>query len=200
MNNCIFSPHCTEYVCDKSCPILAEISYLMERNHISMNSPVLKSPKKDILKANEILDKTASFENNFSVVVSPDTISTSNLLTYCAICKNWKGNRLHCDVYSLKFSNYVDAIQKSWSTKTTSESLQYEQIWINTSKVLIISSIDFVQFKEFQTQTLLNLIHERMENNLTTIIVSPKLSSLVGYGQFFNHMQSMFGRAVIKWQ
>lgn len=200
MNNCIFSPHCIEQMCDKSCPILTEISYLMERNNISMKSSVLKSNSKDINSASEILSKINELDNNFGVVVCNDTISVSNLLTYCAICKNWQGNRLHCNVYSLKFSNYIDAIQKSWSVNSTPESLEYEQIWVNTSKILIISCIDFVQFKDFSTQTLLNIIHERMEHNLTTIIVSPKLSTLVGSGQFFNRMQTMFGKAVIKWQ
>lgn len=199
MNNCIFSPHCTESVCDESCPIYTEISYLMERNKLDIKNSVLRSNPKDIDQSLNIIDNISECTNKFKVVVSNDTINTSNLITYCAICKNWKGNRLHCNVYSLKFSNYVESIQKSWSVKSMPESLEYEQIWINTSKILIISSIDFVQFKDFQTQTLLNIIHERMEHNLATIIVSPNLSGLVGSGQFFNRMQMMFSKAVIKW-
>lgn len=199
MDNCIFSPHCTELCCDKSCPILAEISYLMERNKISMKSDVFRLSQNDLNKSIEILHRIQNDTNKFGVVVDIDTIKVANILAYCSICQNWKGNRLHCNVYSLKFSSYIDTIQKSWSSNSTSDSFEYEQIWINTSKVLIISSIDFVQFKDFQTQTLLNIIHERMENGLCTIIVSPKLSTLVGQGQFFNRMQAMFGKAVIKW-
>lgn len=200
MNNCIFTAHCTESVCDKSCPILAETSYLLERNHISMDNPVFRSSQKDIDKAISIINKVENSMDKLGVIVSNDTISISNLLTYCSICTNWQGNRLHCNVYTLKFSNHLDLIQKSWSVKNNIDELEYEQIWCNTSKILIISNIDFVQFKDFQAQTLLNLIHNRQDNGLSTLIVSPKLNTLVGSGQFFNRMQSTFGKAVISWQ
>ena len=200
MNNCIFTAHCTEAVCDRSCPILAETSYLLERNNIHIDSPVFNSNMKDIQSATSVLDKINTMPNKLGVVISNNTISISTLLTYCAICRHWQGNRLHCSVYNLKFSNYVEAIQKSWSTTSNSDLLEYEQIWSTTSSVLIISNIDYVQFKDFQSQTLLNLIQTRINNGLTTIIVSPKLQSLVGTGQFFNRMQTMFGKAVIKWQ
>lgn len=36
MNNCIFTAHCTETICDKACPILVETSYLLERNGLSL--------------------------------------------------------------------------------------------------------------------------------------------------------------------
>ena len=200
MNNCIFTAHCTESVCDKSCPILAETSYLLERNHISMDNPVFRSSQKDIDKAISIINKVENSMDKLGVIVSNDTISISNLLAYCSICTNWQGNRLHCNVYTLKFSNHLDLIQKSWSAKNNIDELEYEQIWCNTSKILIISNIDFVQFKDFQAQTLLNLIHNRQDNGLSTLIVSPKLNTLVGSGQFFNRMQSTFGKAVISWQ
>lgn len=200
MNNCIFTANCTESVCDKSCPILAETSYLLERNHISMDNPVFRSSQKDIDKALSIINKVETSVDRLGVIVSNDTISISNLLAYCSICMNWQGNRLHCNVYTLKFSNHLDLIQKSWSSKNNIDELEYEQIWCNTSKILIISNIDFVQFKDFQAQTLLNLIHNRQDNGLSTLIVSPKLNTLVGSGQFFNRMQSTFGKAVISWQ
>jgi hypothetical protein len=200
MKECIFTAHCTEPVCDKSCPILAETSYLLERNNISMDSQVFNVPEKDLNSAVSAISKIEISNNKLGVIISNDTINTANLLTYCAICQNWKGNRLHCNVYNLKFSNHVEAIQRSWSSKSNSDSLEYEQIWATTSKILIISNIDFVQFKDFQAQTMLNLIHSRIDNNLTTIVVTPKLQSLVGTGQFFNHMQSILGKAVIKWQ
>ena len=99
----------------------------------------------------------------------------------------------------MKFSNHVESIQRSWSAKNTSDSLEYEQIWSSSAKILIISNIDYVQFKDFQSQTLLNLIHNRMNNNLTTIVVSPNLSSLIGNGVFFNKLVKILDKAVIKW-
>ena len=195
MNDCIFSPHCTEFVCDKSCPILVETSYLLERNGITTNNGVFNTPPNDISDALDILH---SVNNNLGVVISDNTISQSNLLTYCAICENWQGNRLHCTVYHLKFSNHLDLIQRSWSSKDVPEILEYEQIWSSTAKILIISNLDYVQFKDFQAQTLLNIIHNRNNNGLTTIVVTPKIQTLIGTGLFFGRLQEILGKAVVK--
>ena len=40
MFNCIFTPHCMESFCDKSCPKLVETTYLLERNDINIDSHV----------------------------------------------------------------------------------------------------------------------------------------------------------------
>lgn len=195
MDNCIFTAHCTEPVCDKACPILVETSYLLERNGLSFDNPVFHESPKNIKDAMNALHKSSG---KLGTVISDDTIASSNLLTYCAICENWQGNRLHCNVYHLKFSNHVEAIQRSWSTKNPSDDLEYEQIWSSSAKILIVSNLDYVQFKDFQAQTLLNLIHNRMNNNLTTIIVSPALRTLVGNGTFFIKLKDVLEKAVIK--
>jgi hypothetical protein len=72
------------------------------------------------------------------------------------------------------------------------------KIWAKSAKVLVISGIDFVNFKNFQCQTMLELIQLRNSNpDNTTIIVSPQLSSLVGEGLFFGKLQDMMKKAVI---
>lgn len=195
MDNCIFTAHCTEPVCDKACPILVETSYLLERNGLSFDNAVFHESPKNIKDAMNALHESSG---KLGTVISDNTIASSNLLTYCAICENWQGNRLHCNVYHLKFSNHVEAIQRSWSTKNPSDALEYEQIWSSSAKILIVSNLDYVQFKDFQAQTLLNLIHNRMNNNLTTIIVSPALRTLVGSGTFFIKLKEVLEKAVIK--
>ena len=196
MRDCIFSAHCIEPICDKSCPTYTETSYLLERNHITLNSPVFNTDIKSRNKALSILEQA---DKKFKIVVGDNTSEIANLLTYCAICQHWQGSRLHCNVYNLRFSNHIEAIQKSWNYKNPSESIEYEQIWSKTSKVLIISNIDFVQFKEFQAQTLLNMLHERKNDGLTTIVVSPELDTLIGSGSFYNRMKLLFEGSVIQW-
>lgn len=195
MQNCIFSGHCMECRCDNSCPTLVQTTYLLERNEISLNSSVFKT---DPVKINSTLSMLNNAKGKFNVVIDKsDTAVKSDLITYCAICQNWRGSQLHCVVYHLRFSRYVEEIQKSWS-KNESEDLEYMRIWVKSSKVLIISGIDFVNFKNFQCQTLLELIQSRNSNpDNTTIIVSPPLSSLVGEGLFFNKLQDMMKKAVI---
>ena len=148
---------------------------------------------------NDIISLLHKSYGKLSTIITDDTISTSTLITYCAICENWQGNRLHCNVYHLRFSNYIESVQQSWSVRDVPEQLEYEQIWISTAKVLIVSSLDFVQFKNFQSQTLLNIIHNRMNSGLTTIIVCPKLNTLVGSELFFQKLQSVIRGAVITW-
>lgn len=197
MNNCIFAPHCTEPFCDRSCPIFTETSYLLERNNLTFGSPVFQASNSDIQKAVSLLD---TIKNGMKVVISEDQSSIiANLLTYISVCKNWQGSRLHCSVFNLRLSNYLDAIQKSWSVKSVNEQLEYEQIWSQTAKVLIISSIDFINFKDFQCQTLLNIINDRKNNGLITIIVSPHIDSLVGSGAFFSKLKCLMEGSVIKW-
>lgn len=196
MQNCIFSGHCMNFQCDNSCPTLVQTTYLLERNEIPLNSPVFKTEPS---KVNSTLDLLETLQGKFGVVIdSSDTASRSDLLTYCAICQNWKGSRLHCVVYHLRFSQYVEEIQNSWSSKGESENLEYMKIWVKSAKVLIISGIDFVNFKNFQCQTMLELIQQRNSNpDNTTIIVSPPISSLVGEGLFFGKLQDMMKKAVM---
>lgn len=195
MHRCIFTPHCTEQMCDNSCPVLVETSYLLERNGISMNSPVFKSPSASIDKALDILKQV---QGKMGVVVTGNTVSTSELITYCAICQNWQGSRLHCSVYNLRYSKFIEDIKKSWSAKSESEELEYTRIWSNSAKVLVISNIDYVNFGDFESQTLLNLLQTREVAGLSTIIISPKLDMLVGKGMFFARLQKILSEAVIK--
>jgi len=170
MKNCIFTAHCTEEICDQSCPILVETSYLMERSGISPNSSVFNSKRSDLTLACDVLKE---FSGKFGVLKADDTVKYAELLTYIAICQNWKGSQLHCTVYNLKYSTYLDEERKSWSRDTPFDDLEYMNIWSNAAKVLIISNFDYVNFGDFESQKLLNLLQTRSQKNLTTIMVCP---------------------------
>lgn len=194
MQKCIYTAHCAEFICDKSCPILAETSYLLERNDIPLISEVFVTDEDLIIKMQNVLKKS---ENKFTVALSGSTVKSAELLTYCAICQNWKGNRLHCNVYNLKFSKFIDLNKKSWSSRNDAPELEYIRVWSDKAKILIISNIDFVTFGDFESQTLLNLIQNRQNRNQSTILVSPVIENLNGKGLFFTHLQKMMTKAVI---
>lgn len=189
MYNCIFSGHCTNLMCDKSCPTLAETTYLLDRNNISMSSSVFNADKDKLNKYSKLLE---NIQGKQHTLITSNTVQAAELLTYCGICQNWKGSRLHCTVYNLKFSQYVEAIQNSWSSKFETEQLEYMKIWAASAKVLIISNLDYVNFRDFQCQTLLTLLQSRASNEYTTIIVSPLTSALVGDGRFFDKVCNLF--------
>lgn len=188
MYNCIFNAHCIQDVCDNSCPALVETSYLLERNGLDIKNDVFSSFPSDEKSLVEIATEPKS---PLTVVACKDTLFVSNLLTYYAICNNWKGNRLHCNVYNLKYSIYIDKLKDSWNSNSDDEDLQYMKIWSDSCKVLIISNIDYVKFNDFESQTLLNIIQSRSMDGKSTLIVSPPLSNLVsGNSRFFDLLKA----------
>lgn len=181
MFNCIFTPHCTEAFCDKSCPILVETSYLLERNKIDMHSDVFKKLYSNVAPLMRDLSKSESGVQTF-IANSKDSVAVSELITYCEICKNWKGSRLHCSVYNLRYSKFLEDSKKSWNSKEEPEDLQYTRIWMDSCKVLVVSHMDYVRFGDFETQTLLNIIQSRQSSEKKTIIVTPGVDRLVTSG------------------
>ena len=197
MDKCIFSPHCMEANCDKSCPILVEISYLLERNNINLDSDVFKTGGIPVDKTLEILEKC---EKQIGTVLSNTKYSSqdyADMLTYCAICNHWRGSRLHCTVYNLKLAKYLDSLKNSW-TNGVNDELEYQNIWLNSSQVLIISNFDYVNFSDFECQTLLNILDSRRTAKLTTILVCPKLTQLISSKNslFFKHLLNILENGV----
>lgn len=195
MNNCIFTGHCIKSTCDQSCPALNESSFLLEQNGIGINSRVFHADPLSIVKFSKIVDNS---EGKLQTVIAKDTNAISEIVAYCGVCKYWKGSRLHTTVYNLRLSQYLDNVQKSWTNKSDTDELEYQEIWISKAKLLIISNIDFVNFKDFQCQTLLNLLQKRDKPELGTIIVSPQIASIVGSGLFFNRLLETLNRTAIK--
>lgn len=195
MEGCIFTAHCIEPLCDKSCATFAEVSYLLERNNVSATSSVFIQSEQIVERVYNLL--TAS-KNSFAVFQAKDTVQLSEMLTYCAICEHWKGSRLHCDVYHLRFSKYIEDIKRSWSYKKDTVELEYARIWINKCSVLIISNVDYLYWGDFECQTLLNIIQDRRNKNSTTIVVTPDITTLKGKGTFYPQLQKILSEAVVK--
>lgn len=195
MHNCIFSGHCIKTSCDQSCPSLVESAFLLEQNGIGLNSNVFHADPALLAKYSKVVEDC---EGKLQTIIAKNTNSVSELIAYCGICKYWRGSRLHTLVYNLKLSQYLESIQKSWAGSTNTDELEYQQIWTSKAKLLIISNIDFVNFKDFQCQTLLSLLQSRDKPDMGTIIVSPQTQSLVGSGLFFARLQETLGRTIVK--
>lgn len=197
MHDCIYSAYCTSEYCDRSCPALAESSYLLARNSIDMRNPVFQAQDASIDSAISILSKC---DRRVGVwIASGNPEGTADLITYCAICEYGKGSRLHCSVYHLNFSVYIDTIRESWKMSQKPQSLEYMDIWINNCDVLIVSGFRYMNFNDFECQTLLKMMDNRMSRSQTTLIVTPELNSLVGKStDFLPRLKSELGRAVIR--
>lgn len=191
MYNCIFTAHCTESICDRSCPILAETSYLLERNKIDMNNPVFSDTSDSVTTVFNFLQESKGV-CRITVPAGGSTVSVADLATYCAICQNWQGSQLHCTVYNLRYSKYLDDTKSSWSSGSIPSDLEYVKIWSESAKVLIISNIDYVNFGDFESQTLLNLIQSRATGDKLTVFVCPPLNRLVSkQSRFFEALKQL---------
>jgi hypothetical protein len=183
--------------CDESCPTLAETRHLLSKvNKININNPIFKSHDKLLIRYGDMIDKYTG--ETFSVV-SENTALTADLITYAGICKYWKGNQLNGSVFNLKYSSYLDQLQNSWSIKGDDDNidLRVAQVWIQQAKVLVISGLDYVNFKDFPCQTLLTILQNISSDlSLTTIVVTPKLSNLVGNSNFFSPLTSTLKKVV----
>lgn len=195
MNNCIFTGHCIKTTCDQSCPSYTESSFLLEQNGISLNSNVFHADPSLLAKYSKIV---GDGEGKLQTVIAKNTNSVAELITYCGICKYWKGSRLHTAVYNLKLSQYIEGLQNSWSSNSNLDDLEFQKIWVSKAKLLIISNIDYVNFKDFQCQTLLSLLQSRDKPEMGTIVVSPPTNALVGSGLFFNRLQETLGRTTVR--
>lgn len=196
-NFCPFSGHCIKPECTTACPDYGEIAYLLERNEIPPNSTVYNRSQKVISDAKHVLDQA---KDKLVYISSVHVKETSDLLTYLAICDKWQGSCFHCCVYHLDFYRYLERVQRSWGLQSRPDELEYEQIWLETAELLVISNFDFIQFKDFQAQTMLNIIGNRSNRGHTTILVGPDIRALVGANNsmFFSRMKDMMGKAVIK--
>lgn len=196
MYNCIFTGYCIEeQSCNASCPTLAQTSYLLERNDIKMTSPVFRMNDSDLSKYSKILHESAGKVTSAVVANGGFTNEAAEALTYCAICENWRGSQLHCTVYNLKFNQYLEILQNSWSFRDDSSDRIYQmKIWISNARVLIISNLDFINFKDFQSQSLLSLLQSRISLDMATIVITPPIASLVGEGQFFARLTSLLSK------
>ena len=200
--SCLFTGHCIEHDCNMSCPILAQSSYLLERNYIGEMNPVFKMSSAKIKKNSELLNNVKGKIATIVVNSGEFTSQIADDITYCGICNSWYGSCFHCVVFNLRFNKYLETIQNSWSSYggEGSDKAAPLKIWANTARVLIISSLDFVNFKDFQSQSLLTLLQTRMNPALTTIVVTPPLDSLVGEGRFFPQLTSLLGRWKVRYE
>lgn len=183
MHDCIFAHRCSKLICDKSCPKYTEVSYLLDRNELTMQNICFKVGYQGINRATKIIERA---ENTALVYISENNPEGSaDLLTYCAICKYGLNSSMHCKVYHLNLSDYIDMIRDSWKLNTKTQAHEYIDIWINSSNVLIISGFQYLRFNDFECQTLLKLLDMRLCRSKTTIVVSPRLSSLIDNSKDF---------------
>ena len=182
VDRCVFEPFCTQKVCDRACARWAQSDYLMMRNNVRPSSPSFSMGEREVLRYDKLyrmcLGKT-------SVVQTSDTVTVSERMSYVMVFNCWQNSAMRVKCYSMSFSSYVQSLQQSWS-EGKSDDFQYQEIWSRSSQVLLVSGMDYVNFKDFQCQVVLQLVQDRERDGKTTVIVVPSVDRLVGSGSMFN--------------
>lgn len=191
--DCPFKQYCRKSICKYVCADFAEFQYLLKRNAMLANTDIYTYPSNMLQQCSEWLTVASG---SCKVVISDKTSEVASCLSYVAICNHWKGNAFHCGVYHLDFAEWVRKDKEQFKNVTVDEDFEYINIFIESAKVLIISNLDFVIFNDYTSQNLHNIISSRKADK-TTIIVSPKLNSLSGSGNFLPKLKDNLGKEVI---
>ena len=193
---CIFSAYCINKTCNESCIDYVQSKYLLMRNNISAQSKVFATDYRKISKFSRILSENEG--KLCTYIEKNDTSAVSELIAYISVCNTWRYSVLKCKTYTLNYYRYLDLIKKSYNGIESSD-LEYMNIWIQSAKVLIVSNLDFVRFNDFSCQELLGKLEMRRCNpELTTIVVAPPLSTLVGEGPFFPKLTNYLSRVIVE--
>lgn len=181
VKDCVFDSYCTRTLCDRACPRWAQMDYLMMRNGLTSKSRPFMMKMSSLQKYVDLFEES---EGSTVVVECNDPVKVAEALSYVAVCNSWNGSAMRVKAYHLLYSSYIQETQASWNGKK-SDDLEYKEIWSRSSNVLVVSDLDYVNFKDFQSQTLLQLMQDREREGKTTFVVVPKLGSLAGSGKMY---------------
>lgn len=188
--------------CGESCPVWAVTEFLLRKNRL-LNTNIMSKLNRSIIKTCENVVDAAMTSGDAFVTYIPQSMScneAANFITYYGICINWRGSAFSTVVYNLNFSNYIAEDKKRWNVKTSDDqytefdyirSIIEGKVEGKSTNLLIISGLDYVKFKDYVCEQLFEIINYRQSNHLPLIIVSPKLSDIVGEGSFFGRLTSV---------
>lgn len=185
MNKCPFNITCTHGVCDTSCKYFAEYSHWADRCDIKISNPAFKAKVEDIHSADEVLRaaEREDLESAFphlaatkvnNVVLTTDTLTLYTIHSYC------QGIGFYNGVYKLDLYQYFEDIKGTWNNRRPQNSLEDIDIWIKSSRVLIIYNVSMIRFGDFESQTLLRILQDRYDPEKRTIIVVEEKFGFVG--------------------
>lgn len=195
---CPFSSQCERAFCDYSCGKNVLFDVMMKKSEIKPQDVGAISVKlRDKVKQ----DLTKFKGSTIYITANRGNKMLGDIYAWLAACKLCPYYGSDVTVYHLKYSKYLEQLRQSWATKYEPEELIEARCFINTARVLIVSSLEYVQYKDFESQTLFSLLGERSYNrDFTTIVIGPEINTWLGLhitrSQFANRLGIMLEDAV----
>lgn len=195
---CPFSSQCERAFCDYSCGKNVLFDVMMKKSQIKPQDVGAISVK----LRDKVKQDLAKFKGStIYIIANRGNKMLGDIYAWLAACKLCPYYGSDVTVYHLKYSKYLEQLRQSWATKYEPEELIEARCFINTARVLVVSSLEYVQYKDFESQTLFSLLGERSYNReFTTIVVGPEINTWLGphitRSQFANRLGIMLEEAV----
>lgn len=195
---CPFSSQCERAFCDYSCGKNVLFDVMMKKSEIKPQDVGAISVK----LRDKVKQDLAKFKGcTIYITANRGNKMLGDIYAWLAACKLCPYYGSDVTVYHLKYSKYLEQLRQSWATKYEPEELIEARCFINTARVLIVSSLEYVQYKDFESQTLFSLLGERSYNReFTTIVIGPEINTWLGphitRSQFANRLGIMLEEAV----
>lgn len=195
---CPFSSQCERAFCDYSCGKNVLFDVMMKKSEIKPQDVGAISVK----LRDKVRQDLAEFKGStIYITANRGSKMLGDIYAWLAACKLCPYYGSDVTVYHLKYSKYLEQLRQSWATKYEPEELIEARCFINTARVLVVSSLEYVQYKDFESQTLFSLLGERSYNReFTTIVIGPEINTWLGphitRSQFANRLGIMLEEAV----
>lgn len=195
---CPFSSQCERAFCDYSCGKNVLFDVMMKKSEIKPQDVGAISVK----LRDKVKQDLAKFKGStIYITANRGNKMLGDIYAWLAACRLCPYYGSDVTVYHLKYSKYLEQLRQSWATKYEPEELIEARCFINTARVLIVSSLEYVQYKDFESQTLFSLLGERSYNReFTTIVIGPEINTWLGphitRSQFANRLGIMLEEAV----
>ena len=195
---CPFSSQCERAFCDYSCGKNVLFDVMMKKSEIKPQDVGAISVK----LRDKVKQDLAKFKGStIYITANRGSKMLGDIYAWLAACKLCPYYGSDVTVYHLKYSKYLEQLRQSWATKYEPEELIEATCFINTARVLVVSSLEYVQYKDFESQTLFSLLGERSYNrDFTTIVIGPDINTWLGphitRSQFANRLGIMLEEAV----
>lgn len=195
---CPFSSQCERAFCDYSCGKNVLFDVMMKKSEIKPQDVGAISVK----LRDKVKQDLAKFKGStIYITANRGSKMLGDIYAWLAACKLCPYYGSDVTVYHLKYSKYLEQLRQSWATKYEPEELIEARCFINTARVLVVSSLEYIQYKDFESQTLFSLLGERSYNrDFTTIVIGPEINTWLGphitRSQFANRLGIMLEEAV----
>lgn len=166
---CPFCAACDRPRCDYSCNRTSTLVSMMDLSEIKPTSLGKVTPEA-IQMIEAYMDK---FDGTTGMVLcNKDSKWLADLYTWVAICKLARYYGSDMTVFHLNFNQYMQNLRAGNWGKGESEKMSITRYLVRTVKVLVISGLEYIQWYDMESQTLMQLIGDRERNtNFSTVIV-----------------------------